>query len=61
MTDPQPPARPSDAILVRVMPEILEHMKAGDVEPVVILGVEELPDGTYDMTLKRWEPGHDPS
>lgn len=41
------------AILVRVAPEILKLMKDGDVEPVVILGVEEQPDGTYDMTLMK--------
>lgn len=41
----------SDSVLVRVAPEILERMKKGDVEPVVILGVDEQPDGTYDMTL----------
>ena len=41
------------AILVRVAPEILDRMKSGDVEPVVMLGVDEQPDGTYDMTLKR--------
>lgn len=39
------------SVLVRVSPEILKHMKTGDVEPVVILGVEEHDDGTHDMTL----------
>jgi hypothetical protein len=41
------------AILVRVAPEILKLMKDGDAEPVVILGVDEQPDGTYDMTLAK--------
>lgn len=51
---PEHPAlpRPSEPILVRVSPEILERMKAGDVEPVVILGVQEASDGAYDMTLQ---------
>ena len=42
----------SAPVLVRVSPEILEHLKAGDVEPVVILGVEEQDDGTHDMVLR---------
>jgi hypothetical protein len=42
----------SEPVLVRVGAEILEHLKTGDVEPVVILGVREAGDGTYDMTLK---------
>lgn len=54
---PQPPSRPSEPILVKVAPEILEHMKTGDVEPVVILGVEEQDDGTYDMTLMNPKHG----
>lgn len=50
-TDPLP--RPSGPVLVRVSPEILERMKSGDIEPVVVMGIEEQDDGTYDMTLKR--------
>lgn len=50
-TDPGALPRPRGGVLVRVSPEILERMKAGDVEPVVILGVEEQDDGTHDMTL----------
>jgi DNA-binding XRE family transcriptional regulator len=46
---------PRHHVLVRVAPEILEHLKTGDVEPVVILGVQEAGDGTYDMTLKTPE------
>jgi hypothetical protein len=49
---------PRHHVLVRVAPEILEHLKTGDVEPVVILGVQEAGDGTYDMTLKTPESHH---
>lgn len=42
---------PDRSISVRVAPEILAHMKTGTVEPVVILGVQDCGDGTYDMTL----------
>lgn len=49
---PEPLSAPSNgSVLVRVAPEILEKMKTGDVEPVVILGVQEQDDGTHDMTL----------
>lgn len=43
---------------MRVSPDILEHMKAGDLEPVVILGVDEQDDGTYVMTLKAAQSLH---
>lgn len=41
------------SVLVRVQPEILALMATGDVEPVVILGAREMPDGTHEMTFKR--------
>lgn len=46
MTDANSP------VLVRVSPEILEHLASGTIEPVVVLGVEERDDGTHDMILK---------
>lgn len=53
MPDSRSEPRQSDgAVLVRIAPEILEHLKTGDVEPVVIIGVTEQPDGAHDMTLK---------
>jgi hypothetical protein len=45
------PSAKSGSVLVRVGPEVLAKLKTGGVEPVVILGVTELEDGTYDMTL----------
>lgn len=39
-------------VLVRVSDEILALLKDGRVSPVVVLGVEELADGTYDVILQ---------
>ena len=46
MTDPDPP------VLVRVSQEMLVLLKDGSPSPVVILGVREHDDGTYEMVLQ---------
>lgn len=46
MTPPEP------AVMVRASPEILEQLAAGTVEPVVMLGIRQEPDGTYELILK---------
>lgn len=53
MTDDASPVLSDRSVLVRVAPEILALMKAGDVEPVVMLGVQDNGDGTHEMTLMR--------
>lgn len=44
-----------DEVLVRVAPEILELLKDGTASPVVILGVNEMGDGTHEMILRSVE------
>jgi hypothetical protein len=44
-------------VLVRVSREILALLKTGGVKPVVMLGVHDLGDGTYEMVLQ--EPPRD--
>lgn len=46
-----PSNRRSD-VLVRVSPEILDQLAEGTSEPVVLLGIQRLEDGTYDMVLR---------
>lgn len=46
-------ALPDQEVLVRVAPEILALLKSGEVEPVVILSVHDLSDGTHEMRMMR--------
>lgn len=41
-----------DPVLVRVSPEILEQLAAGPSQAVIVLGIDDQGDGTYDMTLR---------
>jgi hypothetical protein len=52
MTD-QLSTLPDRSVLVRVSPEILALMKDGEFEPVVILSVRDLGDGTHEMILRE--------
>lgn len=40
-------------VLVRVATEILSLLESGEVEPVVLLGIDKQADGTYEMILRR--------
>jgi hypothetical protein len=49
-----------DEYLVRVSRELLDNLLGQDSEPVVIVSVEDLGDGTYSMWLRTHEcPGDD--
>lgn len=51
--------RPDD-YLVRVSRELLDNLLEHDSEPVVIVGVDDLGDGTYSMWFRTHEcPGDD--
>ena len=43
----------TDTVLVRVAPPILEQLATEGSGPVVILGIDRQPDGTYEMVLRR--------
>lgn len=42
--------------LVRVSKELLEHLVEQESEPVVVIALERLEDGTCDMVLRTWQP-----
>lgn len=43
----------SEPVLVKVSPELVKMLATEDSEPVVIIGLDQQEDGTYEMVLRH--------